>query len=120
MSESTVTFKKRSVKASNVRKKSEVDGDDQHEEYDANVVQDIKFQQTMRARKTGSSIDALTKVVHNNKNVEDDNDQSKTIESVMGTQYTTQVENGLQSTVPHKKLMDQYIDDKLGLSKTTS
>ena len=49
---------------------------------------------------------------------EADDNGIKTIGSVMGRQYTTEIDYGIQANIPHKKLMDQYIDEQLGLNKS--
>lgn len=108
-------FKKRNPK-SNVRIKeaSVVDSDD---EAHSQQLQEIKAQQNMRSRKSGSSADRLYKSGHNEKDEAKNPAEKKTIESVMGNQYTAHIDYGIQNVVPHKKLMDEYIEEKLGFSK---
>lgn len=116
---STVVFKKRSVKSGNARKK-DIDYGDNNEEPQVNgdVIMDIKLQQTVRQRKSGASTDILSKSSKEKPAEETNFDEPRTIESVMGTQYTAQMDYGIQNnSVPHKKLMDQYIADKMGESK---
>jgi hypothetical protein len=120
-----VVFKKRANKGSVRRKEQPEEGtvaEEDQEEIDSSMLQDIKFQQIMRARKSGSSAEALTKAgasrrANGGEPVEEEEEGDKTIESMMGTQYTVQVENGIQNVIPHKKLMDKYIDEHLGLSR---
>lgn len=120
MEDAKIVFKKRSSKSTNVRKRALNDDElEVGDEISAESLQDIKLQQTVRARKTGSSLEALSKpaVTVKEKPVAND-DRGKTIESVMGTQYTTQMDYGIGSNnIPHKKLMDQYIEENLGLPK---
>ena len=119
MEEVKVTFKKRSAKVVNVRKK-DVNEDDVEpgDEVSSETLQDIKLQQTVRARKTGSSLEALSKPAATASKAVVSDESGKTIESVMGTQYTTQMAYGISTNnIPHKKLMDQYIENKLGLAK---
>jgi hypothetical protein len=116
-----VVFKKRANKGSVRRKEQEPEDGaaEEQEEIDSTMLQDIKFQQTMRAKKGGSSTEALIKPAAlraTGEVVEEEEEGDKTIESMMGTQYTVQVENGIQNVVPHKKLMDKYIDEQLGLT----
>ena len=116
---STVVFKKRSVNSRNARKK-DIDHGDNNEEPQVNgdVIMDIKLQQTVRQRKSGASTDILSKSSKEKPAEETNFDEPRTIESVMGTQYTAQMDYGIQNnSVPHKKLMDQYIADKMGESK---
>lgn len=120
MEEVKVTFKKRSAKVSNVRKKDASEEDvEPGDEVSSETLQDIKLQQTVRARKAGSSLEALSKpAVATATKVSVSDESGKTIESVMGTQYTTQMDYGISANnIPHKKLMDQYIENKLGLAK---
>lgn len=119
MEEVKVAFKKRGNKSSNARKKDLNDDNlEAGDEVSSETLQDIKLQQTVRARKSGSSLEALSKAASSKNTVTGSDEGGKTIESVMGTQYTTQMDYGIQSNnIPHKKLMEQYIEDKLGLPK---
>ena len=86
---------------------------------EALLLSDIKLQQTMRLRKGGSALDTL--LGSKARQYEDDArppsaEVTTTIESVMGTQYTRQLDYGLQNTVPHKNLMDEYVNGKLGIN----
>jgi len=126
-----VLFKKRAgKKVNNVRRKDATKAIDEGDEggsdineVDNSMLEEIKFQQIMRTRKGGSSIEALglanahRKVSAAEKGKTEKEEETKTIESVMGTQYTVQVENGIEKMIPHKKLMDQYIEEQLGISK---
>lgn len=117
-----VVFKKRAVKSNNARKREmPIKEEEDTEETGSNptlTLSDIKLQQTIRQRKTGLSIDALSKASKNTASSGVDEVGVKTIGSVMGKQYTTEIDYGIQANIPHKKLMDQYIDEKLGLSKS--
>ena len=119
MEEVKVTFKKRGAKVTNTRKKDANDDDlEAGDEVSSETLQDIKLQQTVRARKSGSSLEALSKAAVSKEKTSVSDEGGKTIESVMGTQYTTQMDYGIQSNnIPHKKLMEQYIEEKLGLPK---
>lgn len=110
-----VVFKKRGAKGANLRRRA--NSEDADEETNSSVLADIKLQQTVRQRKSGASIDILSKPLTSKSSTTSDPYESKTIESVMGTQYTSQLDYGLQVNIPHKKLMDQYIDERLGASK---
>ena len=125
-----VVFKKRIIKG-NIRKKESDsnqndlndnlhDDNDSKDELDKHILEDVKLQQTMRNRKSGSSLLILTNKNNKNTNLNED-DQVKTIESVMGTQYTSQIDYGIDNnnTIPHKKLMDEYINERLGISNQT-
>ena len=125
METSTVSFKKKAPRGSiRVRSTEEVtqssgsaDGDTTAEE--ALLLSDIKLQQTMRLRKGGSALDALLGSKarqYENAHPLPSAEVTTTIESVMGTQYTRQLDYGLQHTVPHKNLMDEYVNGKLGIN----
>lgn len=114
-----VSFKKRAPKSNSTRKKE--DDENPEEDISAETLRDIKLQQMFRAKKSGSSIDNLSKKASCGLiDGSTDLSETRTIESVMGTQYSSQMDYGIQSNnIPHKKLMDQYIEDKLGISKAT-
>lgn len=84
MGDEPVTFKKRTIKLNNARRK-EVGESVDHEEFDGESLQEIKLQQTSRSRKGGSSLEALTKSSINKVNTIDEQSygESKTIESVI-------------------------------------
>lgn len=116
----TIIFKKRTAKASSSRKRDDVGEDkEEEEEISKTSLSDIKLQQTFRAKKSGSSIDSLSKKSTGTvANSESNQNETRTIESVMGTQYSSQMDYGIQSNnIPHKKIMDQFIEDKLGIAK---
>lgn len=115
-----VIFKKRAARANSSRKRDAVEDEQQEEEeISTTTLSDIKLQQTFRAKKSGSSIDSLSKKATSTvANGETSMSETRTIESVMGTQYSSQMDYGIQSNnIPHKKIMDQFIEDKLGLAK---
>ena len=130
MNPNEVLFKKKTIKG-NIRKKEnqetidnnsnsnkEVIDNDNNDEIDKRLLEDIKLQQTMRNRKSGSSLNSL--LSNKTKNETNMVESIKTIESVMGTQYTSQIDYGIENnSIPHKKLMDEYINNKLGISKET-
>lgn len=116
-----VSFKKRAVKGNTTRRRETDSNDALEEDISADTLRDIKLQQTFRARKSGSSMDSLAKKSSTVSSTGEANaNETRTIESVMGTQYSSQMDYGIQSNnIPHKKLMDQFIEDKLGLTQVT-
>ncbi len=104
-----VTFKKRTASKGNLRKKSD-DGDE--EEIDLTNLNDIKLQQNMRVRNTGTDINNLVKKKIDTPAII----EGKTLETVMGSQFSLQSENSHQGAIPHDKMMEKYVEEKLGLA----
>jgi hypothetical protein len=118
--EGAVNFKKRAPKGGSVaRRKADPDSGDDEDEVCKTALSDVKLQQSVRQRKHGATVDALGKPTTTGSSSSSDGMGTKTIESVMGTQYTSQIDYGVQASVPHKKLMDQYIEEKLGAARSS-
>jgi hypothetical protein len=116
-SSSGVVFKKRGSVAGKIRRKADNDDEDDEQEINTERLLDIKLQQTVRQRKSGASVESLHKLSGSTGKGSGSTGEGGTIESAMGTQYTVQIDNGLQANaIPHKKLMEQFIDEKLGLA----
>lgn len=110
-------FKKRSGTA-NKKTIRKAGGDSGNDTDDDNIVDisEIKLQQNMRSRTSGTALESLFKKRSTNA-VSDDNSQSdKTVVTVLGTQFSVQSETSLQSGTIHEKMMEKYIDDKLGVN----
>lgn len=92
------------------------------EEEDNLNVSDIKLQQQMRVRKVGASASSLIKPESKQRRdpTGTSNATDSTLETVMGSQFSSQMDYGLQESVPHKKILDAFIDEKLGLNNDST
>lgn len=116
-------IKKRSLPSSlaNARKKPMLrkdDEDDEEDVVDEQRLRDIKEQQLARHRKKGVSAESLAKTVKANGAGKSSSGGASTVETMLSSQFSVTVDNGLATTVPHEKIMQQYIDEKLGLTQT--
>lgn len=115
-----MSFKKKaprgSIRARSIEEVTQSSGSTQGDTVEeALLLSDIKLQQTMRLRKGGSALGSKARQYEDACPLPRA-EVSTTIESVMGTQYTRQLDYGLQNTVPHKNLMDEYVNAKLGIN----
>ena len=128
-----IAFKKRQSKVIHARKRdssaatendsgSDKNGasDEESEDIDFQALSDIRLQQRFRVRKAGALISTFDKgkdVPNGKKKYSTTGGKSATIETVMENQYSSQMDYGMEDSVPHKRLMDAFIDEKLGLKK---
>jgi hypothetical protein len=110
-------FKKRTVNpgGTNIRKrKSDIhDISEEVDEEEIERVKEIKQLQEMRVRKNGISIEELA---HSDRSMREKVDAvERTVENMLGSQFEVRVDN-LDSATPHKRLMEQFINEKLGLN----
>eukprot|EP01031_Cornospumella_fuschlensis_P029492 gene29492-35597_t len=102
---------------SNIRKRkideSEEQDDDDVVDYDR--LKAIQESQESRVRKHGVTTEELAQVSKEKKAL--GKDEERTVEGMMGTQFSVTVDHGLGTTIPHQRIMEQYINEKLGLNK---
>jgi hypothetical protein len=111
---SSIPIKKRATKGNTKQRLSESSDEDY---VDMTALQDIKFEQKLRTKKAGASLNLLSKSA-SLKNSSSDHvaTSAKSIESALGSQFSIEASYGAQTTV-HEKIMNQFIDEKLGGSK---
>lgn len=120
----STTFKKRSLpqaNGGNVRKRKVEAETEEEEDLALAKLHEVKHLQDSRTRKNGisaeelahsqqsSSSSSLKEGLHNNKMTE------KTVETMLGSQFSSRMDHGLGTTIPHEKIMEAYINEKLGL-----
>jgi hypothetical protein len=112
-------FKKRTQKGNIRRETPKVDDEDDTEEIDMQALKDLKAEQNLKKKlRPGQSLESL---------VEDEKQTSatgtkrkrghETIAQSMASQFSATVDNGL-SVTSHEKIMEKYIEDKLGIQQT--
>ncbi len=76
---------------------------------------DTRLQQGLRGKDVGASLDTLAK---KKSVVAIVPGEVKTVENVLGSQFSAQSDSGDHSThLPHEKMMEKFIDEQLGLNK---
>ncbi len=79
------------------------------------TLEDLKVIHTMKIQREGISTDVLNHVEHKGKRAGSTNVNSSN--SSFAAQFDSRMDHGLQTTVPHEKIMDEFINEKLGLSQ---
>eukprot|EP00981_Chlorochromonas_danica_P001393 scaffold296_cov164-Ochromonas_danica.AAC.10 len=114
------TFKKRSLpqaNGGNVRKRK-VDTETEEEDLALAKLREVKHLQDSRTRKNGISAEELAHSQQSSssssslKEGSSNKTTEKTVETMLGSQFSS---HGLGTTVPHEKIMEAYINEKLGL-----
>lgn len=119
-----IVFKKRSIKSrghSTSTSKAKLNDSSDEDTVDLAALKDIKFEQSLRAKKSGASIAALAKgekgegaaPAEGGKSASVAAPSSSTLDTVLGAQFSGEASYGAQS-VAHEKIMEQYINEKLG------
>ncbi|RYH12701.1 hypothetical protein EON65_37545 [archaeon] len=112
-------FNKRNISAaqSTARKRriEEAEGQDEDDVVDYEKLKAIQESQESRVRKHGVTTEELAHVSKERKS--SSGEEERTVEGMMGTQFSVTVDHGLGTTIPHQRIMEQYISDKLGLQK---
>lgn len=122
-SEIPVIIKKRAARPNQRRRddsddeknpESTAHGDKQDDGIDREKMKDLKLLHQMRQRQGGISVDEL---IHGDKKASRNNQNSDDLKSILGNQFNSRMDYGFQQEVPHQKIMDEFIDKKLGLKK---
>lgn len=103
-------FKKRVPKGSSRKSIRDDSEADDAEEYA--IIQDLKEQQQWRkkVKVRDNSVEKLK--------VEDVAVAEHSIESMMGSQFSVRSENGTADFLAHQRIMEEFIQSKLGISNT--
>ena len=105
-------FKKRNgTNKNNIRKRS-VD-ENENDDNDMEQIIDIKLQQSLRNKCSGTSLEDL-KIKSSSSSKSSKLDI--TVETVLGAQFSVQSDSVHQTGVSHDKIMEKYIEEKLGLN----
>lgn len=111
-------FKKRSgANKGNLRKKLDDDDTDITQEIDKEYLSDIKLHQTMRMKRAGTTLDNLSRKKTSSEKTTSGVSKTETVETVLGSQFSLQTDSGFDGGLPHEKMMEKYIEDKLGLKQ---
>lgn len=112
----TKMFKKRPRK-DNIRRVIENVHDDDFEESGANIaaMQMLKAEQELRKKLKGQSLVDLVKGESSLLDTQTETSK-RSIESMMGTQFSLKCEDGV-SYVAHERIMEEFIEEKLGLKE---
>ncbi len=79
------------------------------------TLEDLKVIHKMKIQREGISTDVLNHVEHKCKKASSTSVNSSN--SSFAAQFDSRMDHGLQTTVPHEKIMDEFINEKLGLSQ---
>ena len=113
-------FRKREIKSNNMRQKSNV-GDEEKEENDEgpglnrDMLETLKLERELKKSKAGVVISTSNAAVAlKDKNVAS-NDNARNFETIMKSQYLATSDDGIQSEVQHEKILEDYIQKRLGV-----
>ena len=117
-------FKKRVMKGK-FRPETDV-GDVADESLDAddasssgNSLTEMKLEQQMRRKKLGNEFSSDSSAVMDRSERKFKCSVQRSIESTLGSQFESRLEDGLSSTSQsHEKIMEQYINSKMGIKET--
>jgi hypothetical protein len=116
-------FKKRTIKG-NLRSKSEIleeehDHDLEEEASRLAAVMEMKLEQSMRKKKFGTEFSSENNGAVNNQNGKKmKSSVTQSIESTLGQLFDSRVDEGLpSSTSAHDKIMEQYIQQQMGIQE---
>lgn len=108
-------FKKRVIKGKfRLETDSDAPGSTQDDE-PGTAVMEMKLEQSMRKKKLGSEFSSDGSVVMEKSGVKSKSSVQKSIEATLGSQFESRVEDGLSSTLAHEKIMEQYVNQKMGI-----
>lgn len=116
---SSIIIKKRHTRPNQRRRDDSDDekpdnGDQQNSEIDRNKLKDIKLLQQVRQRQSGVSVQEL---ILGDKKSDRAGNGTDDLKTIFGNQFNSTMDYGFQQDVPHQKLMEDFIDQRLGLKK---
>ncbi len=113
-----VMFKKRAGKGNgNIRRVESAEKNEPEDIVDLNAVTELKLEQSQRKRNRGYVIDGIELELRKKTDYQKDGDKpARTIESMIGNQFSVRADNGLNGGMDHEKIMEKYVKDKLGIT----
>jgi hypothetical protein len=114
-------IKKRSPRP-NQRRREEDDSNNQEKDereddgIDREKLKDLKLLRELRQAQTGVAVEDL---IRGDKKSSRPNQTADDLKSMLGNQFNSRMDYGMQQEVPHQKLMEEFIEEKLGLKKDT-
>lgn len=108
-------FKKRQNSSANFRRGSGaiVESEMSDLEDEVRAVDELKSQQAMRKKPRGVLIDGWD----NDTRISAKESKVQSSDSSIGSQFTVQAADGLSGEIKHERLMEAYVEQKLGTSK---
>jgi hypothetical protein len=117
-----VVFRKRSVARGNLRKKDDppVQNEHNNDEGDEHGINrsnltDLKLLQSLKPHKEGISVEVLNKPSDSTTK----STAKATGSSAFASQFNSKMDYGIQTNMPHEKIMEEFIEEKLGLNRKT-
>ena len=119
----TISFIKKRPNRSNQRKRTDDDEDNtkttsvdntKDDGIDREKLKDLKLIHQFKQRASGLSVEEL---LHGDKKATHNNKQTDDLKSILGNQFNSRMDYGIQQNIPHEKLMEEYINQKLGLNQ---
>ena len=92
---------------------SNSDSDSNEVSVDFGAIADLKMEQN--ARKKVRGVVSSTFQIDENSKADVKSNPKKSIESMIGSQFSSHIDNGLSAT-KHEQLMEKYVQEKLGVA----